>query len=401
MIYILIGYMWLFIHRPFEVWPVLADIRIERVYMGFMLLYWLLFQSDKRLVGNRLQLAFALFWVAFTLSALMSPFGSPTQARTVEDYFKVVVFYVIVITSVHDERGLKRLVLGYLVVVGLYMSHSALEFHRGRHMYRMGIPRMMGIDISYCDPNTFAATLLYSMPLALPFWRECTNRKQRFLLLCYIGLTIYCVLLTGSRSGLVVLVAVLLLNLKALAKHKVVLVALALSVPVIWAALPADLQERFRSIVDSSAGPKNAQQSAEGRAVGFWAGLGLFERSPIYGFGPGAHGMATGDGYQAHNLYGQVLSEMGGLGTLALVATVMAFFANGREAKRLAAQLPLSDPFPTRLCGAISTTIVLLLIKGWGDHNLYRYTWLWFGAFQALAVHCLRERRNREPTAVM
>jgi len=27
---------------------------------------------------------------------------------------------------------------------------------------------------------------------------------------------------------------------------------------------------------------------------------------------------------------------------------------------------------------------------GLGGHNLYRYTWLWFGAFQAIALDCMR-----------
>jgi hypothetical protein len=33
-----------------------------------------------------------------------------------------------------------------------------------------------------------------------------------------------------------------------------------------------------------------------------------------------------------------------------------------------------------------------MLVKGYGDHNLYRYTWLWFGAFQAISVSILRQK---------
>jgi hypothetical protein len=32
---------------------------------------------------------------------------------------------------------------------------------------------------------------------------------------------------------------------------------------------------------------------------------------------------------------------------------------------------------------------VLLLLQGFGGHNLFRYTWLWYGAFQGIAMHCL------------
>ena len=40
MIYLLGGYLWLYVHRPFEVWPALGALQIERVYMIFMLVYW-------------------------------------------------------------------------------------------------------------------------------------------------------------------------------------------------------------------------------------------------------------------------------------------------------------------------------------------------------------------------
>ena len=39
MIWVLIGYMFLFIHRPFEIWPTLGDIHLERIYMVGALLF--------------------------------------------------------------------------------------------------------------------------------------------------------------------------------------------------------------------------------------------------------------------------------------------------------------------------------------------------------------------------
>jgi hypothetical protein len=33
-----------------------------------------------------------------------------------------------------------------------------------------------------------------------------------------------------------------------------------------------------------------------------------------------------------------------------------------------------------------------MLLLGCAGHNLYRYHWQWFAAFQAVAVHCLRAR---------
>ena len=72
MIFLLIGYMWLFIHRPFEIWPVLATFRIERVYMIITIVCWLA-SNQKFPSSNRLHLRFLLFILVMIVSWLLSP----------------------------------------------------------------------------------------------------------------------------------------------------------------------------------------------------------------------------------------------------------------------------------------------------------------------------------------
>ena len=72
MIYLLIGYMWLFIHRPFEVWPWMAELRIERVYMLITIAYWL--TQPKSWASNRINKGVGLLVVSFVLSTIASPY---------------------------------------------------------------------------------------------------------------------------------------------------------------------------------------------------------------------------------------------------------------------------------------------------------------------------------------
>ena len=398
MIYLLIGYMFLFVHRPFEVWPWLGTYRIERVYMLFCLAYWLLMFPGKHWVRNKLNLAFLFFWMVLLFSWLTSDYQTAMAQHTVEEYFKVAVFYVLAMATVRDEAQLRTLIKGYLCVVGIYMTHSLREYMCGRHVYRMGVARMIGVDEACNDPNSFAATILYSLPIALPFWPEYARRRERWLLIYYIGLTILCILLTGSRSGFVGLIAFGLCSAPKLILRKKLLFVLILgAVPVIWMMLPADLQNRFRTIIDPSAGPANAQASAEGRMQGLLDGIKLWERNPVAGVGPGVFGLATGSGFQAHNLYGQTLGELGTLGALALAGIVVAFVANGLQIRHHGrAVTSTRGRFPVRLSNSILMSILLLLFKGYSDHNLYRYTWLWFGAFQAIALQVMRARHEEE-----
>jgi len=120
-------------------------------------------------------------------------------------------------------------------------------------------------------------------------------------------------------------------------------------------------------------------------------GIELWKRHPVTGVGPGAFGQATGSGFQAHNLYGQVLGELGTPGALALGIVVFALIANGLESRRLARHGGPDATFLRRVSTAVLVALLLLLLQGCGSHNLYRYNWLWFGAFQAAALNCLRQ----------
>jgi O-antigen ligase len=398
MIWLLGGYMWLYVHRPFEIWPSLGALQIERVYMLVMLGVWLAW-PDKGWVPNRIHAALVFFTAVLTASWLASPYmDQPICADTVENYFKVIVFYLLVITTVRDERGLRMLLILFLLAVGLYMAHSMLEYVNGRYQWRMGVRRMIGVDVTYNDPNAFASGLLYTLPLTMPLWASRPSRGLRVLLVCYTLGVCACVALTGSRGGFVGLCVFGLLAMLVTVRRKLLVLVLAgfFGVAVLGVAavaLPADLQNRYLTLIDSSYGPKNAQESAKGRMDGFMFGIEAWEKSPLLGHGPRGFDFATGRLGGAHNLYGQVLSEMGALGALALAALVLCYALNWLEVWRVYR----SDPNRPRglafhVSRAIGLDIVLMLMLGWGGHSLYRFHWQWFAVFQAIAVHCIRNR---------
>jgi O-antigen ligase len=403
MIWLLGGYMWLFVHRPFEVWPGLGALQIERGYMFVMLLAWLL--ADKGGLPNRIHVALTFFTLVLAVGWALSDYSqAPGVSDVVENYFKVAVFYVMVVTCVRDERSLRLLLLMFLGAVGLYMAHSFLEFTRGRIQWRQGISRMVGVDVTFSDPNAFATTLLYALPLTLPFWYERPRRVPRALLLGFTFLACTCILLTGSRAAMVGLLAFGAMVLWVSFRNKGTLIvfgsiAFAFAFAVLTVALPGELQDRYLTLVDSSKGPANAQQSAEGRLDGFMYGIAAWQKSPLFGHGPATFAYSTGRGGGAHNLYGQVLSEAGLLGALALLALLACFTYNWLETRRLYRELHLRlapdgkpHDLPYHVCRAIFMNVLLLLLMGWAGHNLYRYNWQWFAAFQAIALHCVRLR---------
>jgi O-antigen ligase len=400
MIWLLGGYMWLYVHRPFEVWPALGSLQVERAYMLVMILAWLVYPG-KTIVVNRLHAAIALFTVALAAAWLLSPYAAmPGCTDVVENYAKVAVFYVLVVTTVRDEKTLRLLVLMFLGAVALYMAHSMVEFLNGRYVWRMGIRRMVGVDVTYSDPNAFASTMLYTIPLLLPFWNEKPRRIPRVLLAAYALGALGCIMMTGSRAGFAGTGLLVFILIFSAAKQKMQAmflfgVAALVGFAVLSVALPEELQNRYLTLVDSSRGPENAQISAGGRIEGFLEGIRVWEQSPLFGHGPASFAFSTGRGGQAHNLYGQTLSEVGLAGAAGLLAMVVCFFWNWREARRLALAeqaVPLTSNFAYQVSRVVGINIILLLVMGWAGHNLFRYNWQWLAAFSTVALACLRVR---------
>jgi O-antigen ligase len=400
MVYLLGGYVWLYIHRPFEVWPALGTLQIERIYALITIFAWLL-HPGKGFVGNRIHVALAISTFALVVSWGLSPFATmPGCTDVVENSAKVVIIYVLMVTTVRDEKNLRILLTFFVASVGLYAAHSLLEWVNGRYQYRMGIQRMIGVDTTYSDPNAFASGLLYSLPMLVPFWQERPRRVPRFLIIGYVLMVLFCILKTGSRGGFLGVCLFVVILIITSARHKVqailaCAVAGLVGLVILAAVLPDELQNRYLSIIDSSYAPPNALESADGRIDGVVLGVKLWQTSPLFGTGPATFVLQNSKGLQPHNLYGQVLSELGLCGVVGLVAMVGCFFWNWYESRRLVRADPYCEPandFTYQVARAVGINVVLMLVMGAVGHNLFRYNWQWFAAFSAIALHCLRMR---------
>ncbi|MBX9624024.1 MAG: O-antigen ligase family protein [Gemmataceae bacterium] len=391
--WLLVGYMFLFIDRPFEVWPWLGELHVERAYMLLTLAAWAAYPG-KRFLPNLQHAAYAGFAAAVLLAWGMSPWAAQGE-HVVEDWLKVVVFYVILVTTIHDERGLKHVAVGFLAVMALYLMHSFREYLGGRHTHRMGISRMVGVDTTLGDPNSFGASIVLALPVVVAVWRAGVGgRLGRLLLLGYVGLSCLCILLTGSRGSLLTLLVWFLILIAGTRHRLKYLAAFVVAAPLAYLALPESLQNRFETIVNPEAGPKSAQESGEGRIQGFFMGMDLWAANPLTGIGPGAWRPATGAKAESHSLYGQLAGELGTAGVVAFLGMLAAFVVNVRAVGRARrGEWPeQQNDLVYGLGRAVGVTVFLLLFLGAMGHNLFRFTWLWYGGFLVIARYCVARR---------
>jgi O-antigen ligase len=160
---------------------------------------------------------------------------------------------------------------------------------------------------------------------------------------------------------------------------------LALS-PAVFIALPESLQTRFETIIHPDVGTEIERQSGEGRIQGFFTGLELWAANPMTGVGPGAWRPATGSVIESHNLFGQLVGETGTIGLAAFLLVLFAFYRNLKAMRRLRRDVPaMQDDFAFQVSKAVGVAVLLLLVMGCFGHNLFRFTWLWYGGFLIIA----------------
>jgi hypothetical protein len=395
--FLLVGYMFLFIDRPFEVWPwlgepIIGDFRFERLYMLFTIGVWLL-SPGKKWLSNPQHWAYAAFAAAVLVAWGTSRWMESSQPK-VEDWFKIVVFYVLLVTTVHDEKGLKRMVLGFLGVMALYLLHSFREYLGGKMTYRMGISRMIGVDTTLGDPNSFGASILFALPIVAAIWKSGVGgRWMKLGLAGYTGLSTLCILLTGSRGSLIGLCVWAFIVMMSHRKRWLWLALCAGAAPLAFVALPAELQNRFETIINPDVGPENARVSGEGRWHGFVMGMELWMNHPLAGVGPGAWKPATGQEIESHSLYGQLGGELGTAGVVSFLGILGCFAWNWWTSRKLLKAHPPDDrDLTAQIPGAVAMAVFLLLFMGAFGHNLFRFTWLWYGGFLIIARHCLVQR---------
>ena len=102
---------------------------------------------------------------------------------------------------------------------------------------------------------------------------------------------------------------------------------------------------------------------------------------------------------QSHGLIPQVLSELGTLGAIAYLALIGAIISNHIGAhllykKMLALKRESEALYLYRVSFGVTWAVCLLILLGFGGHNAFRFTWVWYAAFQVIAVEMLRQKCN-------
>ena len=272
-------------------------------------------------------------WPARVVGALVAiallsiPFGlSVGQSGTyvIEEYSKVVLFWLLLTVAIRHERDLAFFMWAF-VLAAAFMCWNAIFVVGVTEQFGSHSARLNDEAMGMYDPNDMGVILTIAIPFVLLLIRNAKRMTKLFGLLILIAIG-WTVALSGSRGSFVGMITVFTIILFALREVSVFrrLGAIVVIAGALFFAAPEGYWKQMGTMLEPSSDYNLTDQ--DGRVKVWTRGVGYMLRYPAFGVGIGNFGRAEGtisekakqteDGMgliftAAHNSFVQVGAEIG------------------------------------------------------------------------------------------
>jgi putative inorganic carbon (HCO3(-)) transporter len=346
------------------------------------------------------KLLLLLAYIVLSLPLVKWP-GSVLRDNFLE-YAKVVVFFFFTLSYVTSQKRLKLFMLVFLgcqVFRGLepaYLHLTTGYWGSTAHSLVGGglttLDRLSGAPHDIVNPNQLAWVIVNTVPfLYFLAWRSNSN----LLRLTGVGvacLLLYPLFLTGSRSGLIILIVVILaiLVMEGL-KPKVIVAAAIILVPgamFITNQLSFDLAQRYLSIIDKNAVGADTFNSRISGAVTVFRHMTI---RAVFGHGLGTsretNANMIGRSNLTHNMYLEAIQEIGVVGLAILLGYIYAIWRSLGDLGNRMTQAGMRDTGLQRLALALKAWIPMELVYCLACFALNHWEWYLFGGVAAACAN--------------
>jgi putative inorganic carbon (hco3(-)) transporter len=314
------------------------------------------------------------------------------------NFIKAVVFFYFTIAFVRTEADLKKFLFVFVsfqalrILEPLYLHTTEGYWGSAAHMGGSEfLARLSGAPSDVINPNGLAFVVCTVLPFL--YFMAGISLKFRLAAMLLVPLCLYALFLTGSRSGIIGLL-VLILGIAAKAKSRVSSVAITIVALVIvgvgFTFLDADLQDRYLSIVGE--GEKNVA-TADERMEGMEYQYLVFLHRPIVGHGLGTSAEAnrhftTSGPYAdlalpAHNLFLEIGQELGVFGLFIFLLFIKAIFSGFAQSRKVCRDSD-SRGFLARLIDAMQVWLAMNVVFSFASYGLSSYEWYLFGGLSVV-----------------
>lgn len=306
-------------------------------------------------------------------------------------FIKGIVFFFFTVSLVDTGDKLKRMVQVFLfcqifrVFEPLYLHVTQGYWGSFASMANWEyMNRLSGAPHDIINPNGLAFVIVTIIPL-LHFLLIKGSIKLRIVYFALLPLLLYALILTGSRSGFVgLLVIVLALIIRS--KRKFALIALTVVALIgAFSVMNVNQKDRFESLFDSHT--KNAG-TAEGRIEGMEEDFRVVLTRPLFGHGLGtsleANFNVRGEAKPSHNLYLELLQELGLVGTIIYLLYIKSVFGNVNMAKKYSVSQLNKSQYLISLVEGMQVWLIMNVVFSLASYGLSSYEWYLFGGLSVV-----------------
>lgn len=342
--------------------------------------------------------------VALLASLVLTTTSSIWLGRSVAEVLEFVKWILLFFLTIYSLTSLRRVGVAVgltILCLSLFPALGSLRAFAAGAVKVVGRADWQGF---FGNPNALSASLALYLPLAVVFWRRSEGVVRRALWGGSVLIMLAAIFRSGSRSGLLAVIVVLVWVVWSSRNRLRTVVIAALGVSLLLATAPQDMKSRLATIAYRATGQsipstqEEAVGSTESRLEIWITGLQVFFDHPISGTGPGTFEEAhtqyqarkfrgwTGSRARrdAHNAFVRMAAETGIVGLLPFIALFVATFRKGTLEVRRIRSGRAGDSQVAQLLMAALAGLGAFLVSNL--FNTFLNLWLLYMMFALIAV---------------
>lgn len=378
-----------------DMYPALGAIRFELIVAVFVLVR--IFISLKGL-GNILPRNNPLngpFWL-WVLVGMISVFFSIDSTVSWEygGYFllKNALFYLMVVATISTVSDLSKMLWAFIMVTAWIAYEPVANYLSGvssEHGYGAVAFGRYGAAAGHV---ALANYLNQAIPFIMFFALAIKKRSTKILSMAILLLLVFGVYASKSRGGFLGLL-IIILGTVYFAKNRMRAIFIAGIFFMIFVSVAASDYLTHMSTIKEGI---HASRSSADRYLGFVNGVSMLIKRPILGVGIGCYAEARGIFFQyhfyAHNIYGEVLGELG-IASIVWFLWIYAVFRRTKILKKNLNALHPGDVYFINIINAIQLIMVTRLFLGNFSHGYFMWPWFMMAALTVSVQNILTKTR--------
>jgi len=354
-------------------YPILQTIKFELILgLGGLIVVLVKTQAFNKLSYsyNAVNKYFYLLLVSMLVSFLVAWDYAYSWDIKLYDFIKVVLMYFMIVMSIENKKDLK--IFFYIFIsLFIYLAYEPVFYFL---MGTGGIEEMYGeIYVSSAGILSGHVALANNMNQMIPivFYLFLAEKNKYLRAILLLALLFFFIALVGSKSrGGIAGFLFIMAAITYFSENRLRMGIIGAVAVLILFALNPDLGATFERI-DSTA--------SQGRFIGLIHGLEMVLKGNILGVGPGCYLIARSYYFsyymESHNIYGQVLGDLGIPGVIVTFFFIKHVFKNLIETKNRLDENDKKYSFLFYLSLGIQVSLIVRLFVSMGSHGLYYFYW--------------------------